>query len=87
MLPVGGGLTIDGEQACHVVDQLRPNYVLPMHYRTPATASPLAEQIGTADAFIECFPSNPVQYNGNGISLAYADVPTAAELLLLKYLP
>jgi L-ascorbate metabolism protein UlaG (beta-lactamase superfamily) len=87
MLPVGGGLTIDGDGACQVVNQLKPGYVLPMHYRTAATASPLSEQIGTADAFIECFPSNPVQYNGNGISLNYADIPTAAELLLLQYLP
>jgi L-ascorbate metabolism protein UlaG (beta-lactamase superfamily) len=79
MLPVGGGLTIAGDEACHVVDQLRPGYVLPMHYRTAATAAPLSEQIGTADEFIECFPSNPIQYNGNGISMVYADMPTAAE--------
>jgi L-ascorbate metabolism protein UlaG (beta-lactamase superfamily) len=88
MVPVGGGLTIDGNAACHVAEQqIGANNILPMHFRTAATAAPLAGQIDTADAFINCFSSNPVQYDGNGISLDYANVPTAPELLLLEYLP
>jgi len=88
MVPVGGGLTIDGDAACHVAEQqVGANYILPMHFRTAATAAPLSEQIDTADAFINCFSSNPIQYNGNGISLNYGDIPSAPELLLLTYLP
>jgi L-ascorbate metabolism protein UlaG (beta-lactamase superfamily) len=34
-LPVGGGPTIDATQARAIVDRLRPQWVVPMHYRTP----------------------------------------------------
>ena len=32
-IPVGGFYTITAEQACQVVEQLQPAWVLPMHYR------------------------------------------------------
>jgi L-ascorbate metabolism protein UlaG (beta-lactamase superfamily) len=50
MIPVGGFYTIDAAAATIVVDQLKPKIVIPMHYKTTATAntSPLA----TADAFL-----------------------------------
>jgi L-ascorbate metabolism protein UlaG (beta-lactamase superfamily) len=34
-VPVGGGPTIDAEQAAAIVEQLAPRWVVPMHYRTP----------------------------------------------------
>jgi L-ascorbate metabolism protein UlaG (beta-lactamase superfamily) len=34
-LPVGGGPTIDAEQAAAIAAQLSPRWVVPMHYRTP----------------------------------------------------
>jgi L-ascorbate metabolism protein UlaG (beta-lactamase superfamily) len=34
-LPVGGGPTIDAEQAAAIVERLDPAWVIPMHYRTP----------------------------------------------------
>jgi L-ascorbate metabolism protein UlaG (beta-lactamase superfamily) len=34
-LPVGGGPTIGAAGAKAIVDQLRPRWVVPMHYRTP----------------------------------------------------
>jgi L-ascorbate metabolism protein UlaG (beta-lactamase superfamily) len=49
-LPVGDGPTIGAAQGRKIVDQLRPRWVVPMHYRT--------ERIGfleTADAFLELF--------------------------------
>lgn len=33
-VPVGGGVTIDAEQAAELVDRLRPRWIVPMHYRT-----------------------------------------------------
>jgi L-ascorbate metabolism protein UlaG (beta-lactamase superfamily) len=33
-LPVGGGPTIDAEQAVAVAEQLAPSWLVPMHYRT-----------------------------------------------------
>jgi L-ascorbate metabolism protein UlaG (beta-lactamase superfamily) len=35
-LPVGGGTTIGGAEAAAVVRELRPQLVVPMHYRTAA---------------------------------------------------
>lgn len=34
-LPVGAGPTIGAEQAVAIIDELRPRWVVPMHYRTP----------------------------------------------------
>jgi L-ascorbate metabolism protein UlaG (beta-lactamase superfamily) len=33
-VPVGGGPTLDADQAAQVVEQLAPRWVVPMHYRT-----------------------------------------------------
>jgi L-ascorbate metabolism protein UlaG (beta-lactamase superfamily) len=50
-LPVGGGPTIDAEQAARLVEQLAPQFVVPMHYRTPRVSF-----LETADAFLERMP-------------------------------
>jgi L-ascorbate metabolism protein UlaG (beta-lactamase superfamily) len=47
-LPVGGGPTIDAEQAATIVERLAPRWVVPMHYRTPRIGF-----LETADAFLE----------------------------------
>ncbi len=44
MLPVGGGPTIDGATAHHIIAQLRPALVIPMHYLTAAIAVPVRLQ-------------------------------------------
>jgi len=46
-LPVGGGPTIGGEQAALVVGELKPRWVVPMHYRTPRIGF-----LDTADDFL-----------------------------------
>jgi L-ascorbate metabolism protein UlaG (beta-lactamase superfamily) len=43
MIPVGGTYTIDWQDAWKVIDQLKPNLVIPMHYKTDAIKFPLAE--------------------------------------------
>lgn len=35
MIPVGGGFTIDGEEAGDIVNQIEPRIVIPMHYKIP----------------------------------------------------
>ena len=49
-LPVGGGPTVDAQQARAIVDRLSPKWVVPMHYRTPKIGF-----LEPADAFIEQF--------------------------------
>ncbi len=36
MIPVGGGVTLKGEEGAKVVQQLKPTVTIPMHYRTKA---------------------------------------------------
>ena len=50
MLPVGGGPTIDAEQAHAIVECVRPRWVVPMHYRTPRIGF-----LETAEPFLERF--------------------------------
>lgn len=35
MIPVGGTYTIDAEEASHVISQIDPRIVIPMHYKIP----------------------------------------------------
>jgi L-ascorbate metabolism protein UlaG (beta-lactamase superfamily) len=49
-VPVGGGPTAGAEQAALLVEQLKPRWVVPMHYRTPKIGF-----LETADAFLERF--------------------------------
>jgi L-ascorbate metabolism protein UlaG (beta-lactamase superfamily) len=50
ILPVGGGPTIGAKAALALVDQIKPNWVVPMHYRTPKVGF-----LETADDFLESF--------------------------------
>jgi L-ascorbate metabolism protein UlaG (beta-lactamase superfamily) len=47
-VPVGGGPTLDAQQATNVVERLRPRWIVPMHYRTHRV-----DFLDTADAFLE----------------------------------
>jgi L-ascorbate metabolism protein UlaG (beta-lactamase superfamily) len=52
MLPIGGGPTIGAGQAVEIVHQLRPRWVVPMHYRTPKISF-----LETEDAFLDLMPA------------------------------
>ncbi len=47
-IPVGGGPTVDADQAAGITERLQPRWVVPMHYRTPRVSF-----LEPADAFIE----------------------------------
>lgn len=42
LIPVGGFYTIDARQATQIVDSLRPNIVIPMHYKTDKIDFPIS---------------------------------------------
>lgn len=52
LIPVGGFYTIGPAEAAKVVDQLKPRYVIPMHYKTKYLDFPIA----TAEPFLNNFP-------------------------------
>ncbi len=41
-IPVGGSFTIDATEAGQVCDQLNPKVIIPMHFKTPKCAYPVA---------------------------------------------
>jgi L-ascorbate metabolism protein UlaG (beta-lactamase superfamily) len=51
LLPVGGGPTIGAAEAAAIVARLRPNWVVPMHYRTPRIGF-----LETAEEFLDLNP-------------------------------
>jgi L-ascorbate metabolism protein UlaG (beta-lactamase superfamily) len=50
-LPIGSGPTIGAEQAALIVEELKPRWVVPMHYRTPRVGF-----LEPPDAFLERMP-------------------------------
>jgi L-ascorbate metabolism protein UlaG (beta-lactamase superfamily) len=70
-LPVGDGPTIGAAQARELVDQLRPRWVVPMHYRTRRIAF-----LETADAFLELFPN---AHRLEGTSFETAELPANGQ--------
>ncbi len=50
-VPVGGGPTIDADQAAAIVDRPRPRWIVPMHYRTPTIGF-----LETAEPFLARMP-------------------------------
>jgi L-ascorbate metabolism protein UlaG (beta-lactamase superfamily) len=49
MIPVGGYFTINASQATQVVNELKPAYIFPMHYKTRVLTLP----IGNVDDFLK----------------------------------
>jgi L-ascorbate metabolism protein UlaG (beta-lactamase superfamily) len=48
LVPIGGGPTLDAEQAAQVVERLQPRWIVPMHYRTHRV-----DWLEPPDAFLE----------------------------------
>jgi len=49
MIPVGGTVTINGEDAVEVINQIEPRMVIPMHYKIPG----LAAKLDGVDVFLK----------------------------------
>ena len=43
MLPVGGKFTVDASGASKLVDSLKPNIAIPMHYKIPGLSIDVAD--------------------------------------------
>lgn len=58
MIPVGGFFTIDAKQAGHIINQIEPKIVIPMHYKIPKLT--IAELSGVEE-FLEEFGGGEVE--------------------------
>jgi L-ascorbate metabolism protein UlaG (beta-lactamase superfamily) len=78
-VPVGGMFTIDASAASHVCDQLKPRIVIPMHFKTPGCAYPIAG----VDDFLKGKES--VRRMGSSeLELERDNLPTATEIVVLE---
>ncbi len=87
ILPVGGVETVDGPQAAALIEQVRPRYVVPMHYG----AGDLASELNPLDAFLEALPERFTQVDsvGNTVGVT-AGIGASAEeprVVVLQYEP
>jgi L-ascorbate metabolism protein UlaG (beta-lactamase superfamily) len=49
MIPVGGIYTLDGEEAAHIIHEIEPKIVIPMHYKIPG----LSIKLDGVDLFLK----------------------------------
>jgi len=80
LIPVGGIYSIDSSEASRIVDRLKPAVVIPIHYKTKATAS---WPIATEEAFVKDKPR--VKQVGNTIRLRREGLPKATEIWVMDY--
>lgn len=78
-VPVGGFFTIDAPVASQVCDQLKPKIVIPMHFKTPKCAYPIA---GVED-FLRG-KKNVRKVGGSEVEFECEKLPTATEIVLLQ---
>ena len=78
-VPVGGGVTIDAEQADAVVERLRARWIVPMHYRTHRV-----DFLDPPDAFLERM-ANVVRLDQPAFDTA--ELPDGAPLTIVPAAP
>lgn len=80
-VPVGGVYTVDAKGATVVTKQLKPNIVIPMHYKLPG----LSVGIGSLEPFLT---GKKVKKAGsNTVSITKNELPAETEVLVFEYLP
>jgi L-ascorbate metabolism protein UlaG (beta-lactamase superfamily) len=78
-VPVGGFFTIDAPVASQVCDQLKPKVVIPMHFKTPKCAYPIAD----AEDFLKG-KRNVRKVGGSEVEFQREKLPAATEIMLLQ---
>ena len=78
-VPVGGFYTIDAPVASQVCDQLKPKVVIPMHFKTPRCAYPIA---GVED-FLKV-KKNARKVSGSEVEFEREILPAVIEIVLLQ---
>ena len=74
-IPVGGNFTIDAEKAWNVINGIKPNIVIPMHYKIAG----LSLSISGVDSFL-AVSNYDVLHVGNEIDIEREDLPANPEI-------
>jgi L-ascorbate metabolism protein UlaG (beta-lactamase superfamily) len=78
-IPVGGFYTIDASIASGICDQLKPKVVIPMHFKTPKCAYPIAG----VDDFLKG-KKNVRRVGDSEVEFEREKLPAATEIVLLQ---
>ena len=78
-VPVGGFYTIDAAAASQVSDQLEPKIIIPMHFKTPKCAYPLAG----VEHFLKG-KKGVRKVVGSEVEFEREDLPIGTEIVLLQ---
>jgi L-ascorbate metabolism protein UlaG (beta-lactamase superfamily) len=81
LLPTGGSLSLEPDQAKKVCEQLKPKVIIPMHYKTAALTFPLLP----VEPFIQQFPGDKVLRKDAMIDLEMNDLPSEQQVWVLDY--
>ncbi|MDD4495149.1 MAG: MBL fold metallo-hydrolase [Eubacteriales bacterium] len=80
MIPVGGTYTINAVQANAVKEAIRPNIVIPMHYKTDWMNFPIEK----VDAFLK-IAGNSWKANRDEIEITAQNISGMPEIIVLDY--
>jgi L-ascorbate metabolism protein UlaG (beta-lactamase superfamily) len=78
-VPVGGFFTVDATVASQVCDQLKPRVTIPMHFKTPKCAYPIA----SVEDFLKG-KKNVRKIAGSEVGFEREKLPAATEIVLLQ---
>lgn len=78
LCPVGGTFTVDAQAATRVVDALKPKITIPMHFKTPKVALPIA----ALDDFL-LGKKNVRPEHASEITVTREKLPAAPEVIVL----
>lgn len=80
LIPVGGHFSIDAKEATEIVERLKPPVVVPIHYKTDATASwPIADE----RAFVQ--DKARVKQVGHQVEISQETLPKETEIWIMSY--
>ncbi len=81
LVPVGGVYSIDGRQAKEIMSSLRPRITVPIHYKTPVTASwPIEDE----SDFLKGL-ENVRRLDTLTVSLSPETLPSQPEVWIMRY--
>ena len=74
-IPIGGNFTIDSKQALEIINYIKPNIAIPMHYKIGGLSLP----IETIDSFLENNDNETFKV-GNEVEIEREDIPEETEI-------
>ncbi len=80
-VPVGGNFSLDGRQAREIMSLLRPRITIPIHYKTPVTATWPIEDESNFLAGLK----NVRRRETLTVSLTPETLPTQPEVWVMRY--